>query len=229
MVIILFAISPACTDNYDEGMQLTEEDLYAYLYISNFYGQAKGGDGSINVNYEGSRFSLTDVPEWITMDDYNFESGKGTHVWGQEIKFHVKPNWTGSSREAKIAITAYSSDGISRSDEETITQQSYTYNDLSAYIRCTSSTKFSNGDSGDGILHITYRGGSFEISGVPDWMTIQSYDFKECTDYGWSDDLVIHADANYTGSTRRATITLISYLGDGRNQSYTVYITQNSK
>lgn len=226
MAIILFAISPACTDNYEDGMQLTDEYLLAYL--GSDYIDKSGGDGHISISYEGNRFTLTGTPEWITLGNLNFESGH--NYYGTEgLTYHAEPNWTGSTREATLKLTAYSSDGVSVSDEETFTQRSYTYDDLFAYIRCTSSSNFSNGDSGDGILHITYRGGSFEIIGIPDWMTIESYEFKKCTDYNIGDDLVIHADANYTGSTRYATITLISYLGDGKNHSNSVYLYQYSK
>lgn len=228
MVVILFAISPACTDNYEEGMELSEEYLYAYIYT---YGYIKkdAAEGSLSLSYEGSRFSLTEAPAWVILDSYNLGSGKGTEVRSQEINYLIEPNWTGSTREAAFQLTAYSSDGASLSNRVTVSQGSYTHSDLYAYMFCTNYADFYSGNSVDGTLEIRYRGAYFEITGVPDWITIQNYDFKKCTRNIVSDYLDIHADANYTGSERVAEIIITAYLGDGKHKSDGVHIRQYSK
>lgn len=237
MAIILFAISPACDDYYIENeMDLTEESLYASIYYnlynhSNYYSSYidKGGDDGILVlSCEGSRFSLTGVPDWITLDGDNFESGKGTEVYDREIGFHVEPNWTCEDRKATLVLTAHSSDGVSISDECEIKQETYTADDLRAYIYCTNSV-ISGGSSASGTLKIKYRGDNTAITGVPDWITVESYEFARQTTSEISIDLDYTVTANNTGSTREAKITITSYLGDGTSKSDYCTITQYSK
>lgn len=226
MVIILCAIIPACEDDYEEGMPLTEEYLQADIstYSSSYYG--RGGEETLYVYYAGNRITLTGVPEWITLEDYTFNRGAGSS--DQHIKYTVEPNWSGHPREATLTLTSYSSDGAYRSKECIITQQSYTAGDLYAFIY---NTRYSDipGSGGAGVLKIEYIGDNITLTGVPDWITVESYEFVRRSTYKISTDLDYTVTANNTGSTREAKITITSYLGDGTSISDYCTITQYSK
>lgn len=225
MVIILCAIIPACEDDYEEGMQLTKEYLNAEIYTStNYY--ARGGQGELHVYYRGNRITLTGVPEWITLEDYTFNKGPGS--FSKDIKYTVEPNWSGHPREATLTLTSYSSDGAYLSNECIIPQQSYTAGDLHAFIYNTHYRDIP-GSGGAGVLEIKYKGDNITLTGVPDWITVESYEFVRQSTYNISTDLDYTVTANNTGSTREAKITITSYLGDGTSRSDYCTITQSSK
>ena len=229
MVIILCAIIPACEDDYEEGMQLTKEYLYAKIF--NYYSTnyaAWGGQGGLDVYYAGNRITLTGVPEWITLEDYTFNKGPGSS--SKDIEYTVEPNWSGHPREATLTLTSYSSDGVYQSNECIITQQSYTAGDLHAFIY-NYNTHYGDipGSGGAGVLKIEYKGDNITLTGVPDWITVESYEFVRQSTYNISTDLDYTVTANNTGSTREAKITITSYLGDGTSRSDYCTITQSSK
>lgn len=232
MVIILFAISPACTDDYEEGLQFSEEVLHANLSSYRTYHDGAGNCfwedyAKLHVTCDGSRFTLTGVPNWIILDHYSLTSGPTDEY----INYKVRANWSGETRKATLILTAFSSDGASLSSNCNITQESCDESYLLAKIGCGSSYNNSasvNGESGYIEVSLGYCGDHFELStDAPDWITIENFDFPRQTDYKHYDDIKIYYEANNTGAQRVGTITFRAYLGDGRSISRPMHIWQS--